>query len=112
MCILENARRVYKFTLGNRSICKTGGTIKPMEQETKVKDAHQQNFQLEQMRKSFLALTSENTILKENIASLEKAKYEMMIRVKELTDAPCCGAGKRAKVKERMIGTHEIPDLL
>ncbi len=112
MCILEDSRRVYKFTLGNRSICKTGGTIKQMEQETKAKDTSWENSEVEQMRRSFIALTSENTVLKENIAELEKAKYEMMIKVKELTEASCCGAGERAQVKERMIANNEIPNLL
>ena len=83
-----------------------------MEQETKAKDTSWENSEVEQMRRSFIALTSENTVLKENIAELEKAKYEMMIKVKELTEASCCGAGERAQVKERMIANNEIPNLL
>jgi hypothetical protein len=39
------------------------------------------------MRRALLTVTSENTMLKENVAELEKHKYELLKRIKELTDA-------------------------
>jgi len=33
-----------------------------------------------------LTVTSENTTLKENVADLEKQKYDLIKRIKELTD--------------------------
>lgn len=38
------------------------------------------------MRRALLTVTSENTHLKENIADLEKQKYDLIKRIKELTD--------------------------
>jgi len=39
---------------------------------------------MEQMRRSLLAVTSENTILKENIAEMEKIKYDLYKRITKL----------------------------
>lgn len=63
------------------------------------------------MRRALLTTTSENTHLKENVADLEKQKYELMKRIKELTDAPCCGAGPRAQKVKQMKENNEVPNL-
>jgi len=41
----------------------------------------------EKYRKAMVGLTSEITLLKEEIAMLESSRYQLMKRIKELTDA-------------------------
>ena len=41
-----------------------------------------------------IGLTSEVGMLKTEIAMLEKSRYDLMNRVRELTDTQCCGGKK------------------
>lgn len=65
----------------------------------------------EKYRKAMIGLTSEITLLKEEIAMLEKSRYQLMNRIRELTDAPCCGEGPRAQKIKEMKENNDIPDL-
>jgi len=85
-----------------------------MEEDKKIDQGgwnNHENSELEQMRRALLTVTSENTLLKENVADLEKQKYELMKKIKELTDAPCCGAGPRAEKVKQMKENDEVPNL-
>ena len=48
----------------------------------------------EKYRKAMIGLTSEVEMLKTEIAMLEKSRYDLMNRVRELTDTQCCGGKK------------------
>lgn len=61
----------------------------PLTEKPKVDQGgwnNHENSELEQMRRALLTVTSENTHLKENVADLEKQKYDLIKRIKELTD--------------------------
>lgn len=50
-------------------------------------------------------------IYRKTIADLTEQNYQLMIRIKELMEADCCGAGSRAEVRKDIKDKNDIPNL-
>ena len=55
-----------------------------MEMPELAPEKNHENDLMEQMRRSLLAVPNENTLLKENIAEMEKHKYDLYKRINDL----------------------------